>query len=108
MFCSRCCRFPVPLRTTWMPGSARQKRDIGCIAELDDSGYLLGRARKHHDIRAVLLDRESIALIHQQVRMSRQHAIGADDLAELFEEVRLECEGHGEAAGRGVSRDELV
>src|SRR5262249_18057080 len=54
-------------------------------ADLDYLGDVFCVPRKHDDIGAVLLDRESIALIDHQIGLSREHILDANGLPQAVD-----------------------
>ena len=76
-------------------------------AELDDARRLpAADPRKDGDLRRVFFEHEGVALVDQQLGMGVEHAVRADDRAQLVDESRLiaEC-GHRRAADRGDRRE---
>ena len=63
--------------------TARKECDLSPAAELDDSGYLVRRLGEDHDIRRVLLDRKTIALVDQLLGPRREHMACSDDPLQL-------------------------
>ena len=68
-------------------GAAGNERDIVLAAKSDNGGDLGGGLREGGDVGAVLLDDEGVALVDSQVGVGVQHALGAEQPAELGGQV---------------------
>ena len=83
---------------------ARHKRHAMLVRQPHDVGDLLGRARKHDHIGAVLFDHKAVALVDEQIGMSRQHAIESHYFAKFVNQNGQRGGGHASETTQRANR----
>ena len=79
-------------------GAARRHRDAVDMRPAHHRRDLVGGARQHHHVRHGAIERQGVGFIGETRGLAREHAVVADDRAQLVEV------GGGELHGRSVAR----